>query len=51
MNTIGINHNQEGSMLLTIFLAIGFGVGSVDLHAVLNTEDGMSHNKRRTEEI
>ena len=21
------------------------------LHAVLNTEDGMSHNKRRTEEI
>jgi hypothetical protein len=24
---------------------------SLGLHAVLNTEDGMSHNKRRTEEI
>ena len=32
-------------------LPCGFGAGSVDLHAVLNTEDGMSHNKRRTEEI
>ena len=26
-------------------------IDSLDLHAVLNTEDGMSHNKRRTEEI
>jgi hypothetical protein len=32
-------------------IALKLVLEGLGLHAVLNTEDGMSHNKRRTEEI
>ena len=42
---------QEGAVLADRDAAFRSAADSLGLHAVLNTEDGMSHNKRRTEEI
>ena len=42
---------QEGAVLADRDPAFRSAADSLGLHAVLNTEDGMSHNKRRTEEI